>query len=72
MALLEAVKPFKYLGRKLAPGDPVEPDPESATLARQLVEHRFARYTTSSPTARPAGSGRGRRARPATTTPTDA
>lgn len=74
MALLEAVRPFKYMGRRLAPGDPVVPDPESATLTRQLVDQRFARYVEDGTGgqapegARPARSGRGRRSTPKTTT----
>lgn len=61
MAQLEAVRPFKYMGRQLVAGDPVEPHPESATLERQLLQHRFARHTSTgeSPAARK-GTGRGR------------
>lgn len=59
--MLAAVKPFKYDGKILAPGDVLDPDPP-AELARQLVEHRFARHTDKEPAGvRPPGTGRGRR-----------
>lgn len=58
-----AVKPFKYAGKRVQPGEVLDPQPE-ATLARQLVDGRFARYTDQTPEGtRPAGSGIGQRAR---------
>lgn len=66
--MLAAVKRFKYDGRVLKAGDLVEPEPP-AELARQLVEHRFARHTDQEPAGvRPPGSGRGGRRTPAKTT----
>lgn len=59
--MLAAVKKFKYDGRVLAAGDVLDPDPP-AELARQLVEHRFARHVDQEPAGvRPPGTGRGRR-----------
>lgn len=68
--MLAAVKKFKYEGRMLAAGDLIEPEPP-AELARQLVEHRFARHTDQEPAGvRPPGTGRGRRS-PKTKEPSD-
>lgn len=62
--MLAAVKPFKYDGHYLKPGDVLDPEPP-AELARQLVEHRFARHTDVEPAGvRPPGSGRGGRRTP--------
>lgn len=54
---LIAIKALKYRGRNIKPGEAIEPMPD-ATLARQLVDGRYARRSTT-PLERPAGSGRG-------------
>ena len=62
--MLAAVKRFKYDGQVLKAGD-VLPGEPPAELARQLVEHRFARHVDQEPEGvRPPGTGRGRRSSP--------
>jgi hypothetical protein len=58
-----AVKPFKYRGERVEPGQVLDPQPD-ATLARLLVDGRFARYADQTPEGtRPPGTGTGRRTR---------
>lgn len=62
--MLAAVKPFKYRGETVQPGQVLTPDPD-ATLARRLVDGRFARYADQSTAdERPPGTGRGTRRAP--------
>lgn len=55
---LVTIKPLKYKGRKYAAGELLDPTPD-ATLARQLLDGRFARVADTPADQRPPGSGRG-------------